>query len=375
MYSQSSRRAAPGRGAGGPGPGHRASSGSYARQTAAPYARPSAPQSASPAPHQASTAASQSWPPSQLNIRGASSIPTQVLVANLAKGTSSEDVRQTFLQFGDIIRVKERVSAGGGQPSVAYEVLFEEKPAAVKSVEQLHGALADGRILSVTIETDTPAPSPAPAQQAEPRTQAAAPADTTQSQPASRTPTGPRSNGRAPQGNGSARGQQRELIATPAAVAKKAAAAVIPRGPAAQVLTAKDRKALVNAAAKQAAAAALAASNVPKGPRAQSKSGAMASAPSLQSRLGGLPLAQRLGDVKGAGRGGAGSDLSTLDGQKSRKIAQREKAKLAASAAARGAAAPVPGVPGQGVSAAAKKKRKAKAKKAVASGAGGMEID
>lgn len=211
-------------------------------------------------------------------------------------------MRQTFLQFGDIIRVKERVHPGGNQPSVAYEVLFEEKPAAVKAVEQLHGALADGRILSVIIETDTPAPSPAPA--AEQRGQTNSITAVQQQTP----PTGPRANGKA--SNGTSRGQQqRELIATPATVTKNAAAATIPRGPAGEVLTAKDRRAFVNAAAKQAAQTALAASSIPKGPKALGKQNATPVAPSLQSRLGGLPLVQRLGEVKGAGKGGAGSDL------------------------------------------------------------------
>ena len=46
----------------------------------------------------------------------------------------------------------------------------------------------------------------------------------------------------------------------------------------------------------------------PVGPANKGKAPAMPAAPSLASRLGGLPLAQRLGDVKGA-TNGAGSDL------------------------------------------------------------------
>lgn len=63
---------------------------------------------------------------------------------------------------------------------------------------------------------------------------------------------------------------------------------------------------------------------------------------------------------------------TTLDAQKSNKIAKREKAKLAASAAAQVSAASVPGVSGQGVLAAAKKKRKVRAQKAAA---GRMDVD
>lgn len=219
------------------------------------------------------------------------------------------------LTQGEIIRVKERRQ--NDAQAVAYEVLFEDKPAAKKAVEQLDGALADGRILSVVIEGGDNVPTAPAAAQAAP-------------------PTGPRNNGRrggeAAAAAATAPGR-RELI-TPALAAKQAVQAaaaaavpaVIPRGPRnangnragghqQRVMTARDRKAIAAAAHQGATAAALAAAAgragkaaTPVGPANKGKAPAMPAAPSLASRLGGLPLAQRLGDVKGA-TNGAGSDL------------------------------------------------------------------
>ncbi|PWN25703.1 hypothetical protein BDZ90DRAFT_60258 [Jaminaea rosea] len=303
----SSRRSGPAGNGNQRGP-QRSASGNMARQNAAPYSRPNAP--------------SQSYPPSQITIRGASSLPTQVLVSNLARGTSSEDIRQTFLQFGDIIRVKDRKSNNNTDDrSVAYEVLFEDKPAAQKAVEQLDGVLADGRILSVVIESDH----------------------------SSNVPVAPR---------GTTSHQQ-------------------------QVMTARDRKAIAAAAHQGATAAALAAAQragrgaAPVGPGGRGQTGAP-TAPSLASRLGGLPLAQRLGGVKGQpgangkGGAGAGSDLTNLEAKKTKRAAKKAAAAAAAQTSSDGAAQP------------AVKKRPRGGKKAKAGaatgnngsgGSGGMEID
>lgn len=190
-------------------------------------------------------------------------------------------------------------------------MLFEDKSGAKAAVEQLNGALADGRVLSVKIETDsaqTSAQGPA------------ASSTTTTAGAGAAPPTGPRAAmGRANGGgrgasNGGGRGgaaEPRELI-TPAAAVRKAGAAAgaaIPKGPA---ITAKDRKAMINAVKQSVAASSIA--GAPKGPRNAKGSGAgVAVAPSLQSRLGGLPLAQRLGGVKGAAAAGKGSPGAKSD--------------------------------------------------------------
>lgn len=244
-----------------------------------------------------------------MSIRGSSSIPTQAFVSNLAKGTSAEDVRQTFLQFGDITRVKERRSADAG--SVSFEVLFEERAGAKKAVEQLDRALADGRILSVVIEEDTTAvstptgPSRARTDDAMSLSSAApSPAPTTSSS----TPLGPRSGG----GRGGGNQRVKELFKQDVAVVQKAPVPV-PRGSAVaprellqtRPLTAKERRQVATAQAQvqptagrrgaNGATVVLLPSAAPKGPKTQQ-------AQSLQSRLGGLPLAQRLGEVKGAAK-------------------------------------------------------------------------
>lgn len=377
MYSDYQRRGPTGpRGSGG---AQRSASGNYARQGANPYQRPHAPHRNSSSaqqeqqqhhPRQQQPAAATST----LSIRGASSIPTQVLVSNLARGTSSEDVRQTFLQFGDIIRVKERVIESQNAQSVAYEVLFEEKRGAIKAGEQLHGALADGRILTVVIEEDKTTVTHAPPAVAAPASVASSRPrsdddmmDVTSSPAPVAPPTGPRSNGKGgapshPRGKAAASQQHvapRELL-KPAIVAKKAAAAHVNASGSdplhMRLLTAKERKAFIAATATHKGGLPAKNGATPTGPKAK-QGGAAAAAPglSLASRIGGLPLAQRLGSVKG---GGAKSDLATLEAGKNKKAQQKAAATAAAA---------------QGTSTTASKKKRARANKGAPGAA--MDID
>lgn len=169
-----------------------------------------------------------------------------------------------------------------GEGGLAFEVLFEDRQGAQNAVHDYHNATADGNKLSVFIEE---------ARSSEPQQQQAQ-QQASSNNGAVAPPTGPR-GATAKNGNGAAAvgkgAQRRELLD------------VAPT-------TAKERKALAKSQAVV----------VPTGPKANAKSRvanvqtakAAASAATLQSRLGGLPLAQRLGGVKGGdSTGGARSDL------------------------------------------------------------------
>lgn len=130
----------------------------YARDS---RARPNAPASQSyrdqkstsaPSAAQAShSQAGMSYPPPELSIRGSSG-PTWIVVSNLVAGTSNEDVRLTFSAFGRVEEVKQRPAPSANHPTVAFEVAFERREDAQEAVEKFNGALADGRILQVSIK-------------------------------------------------------------------------------------------------------------------------------------------------------------------------------------------------------------------------------
>ena len=92
-----------------------------------------------------------SYPPPELNIRGSSG-PTWIVVSNLVVGTSNEDVRLTFSAFGRVDEVKQRPSPSANHPTVSFEVAFDRREDAEQAVDKFNGALADGRILQVSIK-------------------------------------------------------------------------------------------------------------------------------------------------------------------------------------------------------------------------------
>ncbi|KAE8221919.1 hypothetical protein CF319_g4802 [Tilletia indica] len=89
-----------------------------------------------------------SFPPPQFSIRGSSG-PYWLLISNLMKGTSAEDIRMTFEPFGAILEVKLRPPPTTNHPSSSFEIAFESRLEAQRAREQFNGALADGRVLSV----------------------------------------------------------------------------------------------------------------------------------------------------------------------------------------------------------------------------------
>ncbi|KAL9937928.1 hypothetical protein V8E36_003473 [Tilletia maclaganii] len=88
------------------------------------------------------------YPPPQFSIRGTSG-PYWLLISNLMKGTSAEDIRMTFEPFGSILTVNMRNPPTSNHPSSAFEIAFESRVDASRAREQFNGALADGRVLSV----------------------------------------------------------------------------------------------------------------------------------------------------------------------------------------------------------------------------------
>ena len=93
----------------------------------------------------------------EVSIKGSSvPKPTPVIVANLVKGTSPEDVRLTFDALGRLVYVREHHVPSLGANAVAYEVAFEQRADAQAACKKYHGVLADGRVLQVTMKEARP---------------------------------------------------------------------------------------------------------------------------------------------------------------------------------------------------------------------------
>ncbi|PLW33618.1 hypothetical protein PCANC_23914 [Puccinia coronata f. sp. avenae] len=78
--------------------------------------------------------------------------PVILEVANLANGTSAEDVKTAFADFGEIqeCSTKEGLRQAN-QPTLKARMIFTHKAQAEKAVDALNGALADGLTLAVKI--------------------------------------------------------------------------------------------------------------------------------------------------------------------------------------------------------------------------------
>ncbi|PLW30126.1 hypothetical protein PCANC_21092 [Puccinia coronata f. sp. avenae] len=78
--------------------------------------------------------------------------PVILEVANLADGTSAEDVKTAFADFGEIQECStEEGLRQGNQPTLKARMIFTHKAQAEKAVDALNGALADGLTLAVKI--------------------------------------------------------------------------------------------------------------------------------------------------------------------------------------------------------------------------------
>ncbi|SNX83977.1 uncharacterized protein MEPE_02685 [Melanopsichium pennsylvanicum] len=364
----------------------------------APVSQPSRDQPSKPA---SQSQAGMSYPPPELSIRGSSG-PTWIIVSNLVVGTSNEDVRLTFSAFGRVDEVKQRPAPSINHPTVAFEVAFDRREDAEQAVDKFNGALADGRILQVTIKkSDVPrdahsqfnrAASQAAAQR--PRSDKGStnlipvPAPlpytpTPATAVAAAIPTGPASmrsrahtaqlveprakkskvtsnvTGGVPP-RGPAAGTANKAAAAAKANTKAGNAAAIPTGPKKSTATPSAPKPkplsqripepLANRLLTPAQAQKLRAEEAKKKAAADARAKAIAATGKntvLGKRLGGLPLAQRLVQQAGTPK----SDTSAIKAAAEKKKRKRDAAR-------------------------AKKEAKKEAKKAGGGGAGtGMELD
>ncbi|KAJ3053977.1 hypothetical protein HK097_002947 [Rhizophlyctis rosea] len=127
--------------------------------------------------------------PKPVPARPAAPEPAVIEIANLHPEASTADLKETFLEFGDILDVELRLDSQGLSTGVA-RIKFTSRPAAAAAIERFDGKMADGQILKVveipqgvsilgkartiytnpaplqsthTSATSSPAPAPAPA--------------------------------------------------------------------------------------------------------------------------------------------------------------------------------------------------------------------
>lgn len=325
-----------------------------------------------------SQAGMSSYPPPEFNIRGSSG-PTWIVVSNLVAGTSNEDVRLTFGMFGRVEEVKQRPPPSANHPTVSFEVAFDKREDAETAAEKFNGALADGRILQVSIKKpDTPRDAysqfnraaaqaiaqrprekaanliPAPAALPYTPTPAAAVTAAIPTGPASMRsrantarlvePRAKQSNGAtgaqknagaggkggaaasSSNGNGKTKGGKAANAPAASAGPKKGAAAAAAAAPKPQSLAQRIPEPLANRLLTQEQAQKLRAEEARKKAKDEARAKAIAATGKhtvLGKRLGGLPLAQRLVQQAGTPK----SDQSALRAAAEKKKRKRDAAK------------------------------------------------
>lgn len=100
------------------------------------------------------------YPPPSISIRGSGG-PYVVVVGNVAKGTTTEDIQLTFSPFGPVESVRERPPPSLNYPSLSFEVVYTRRDDAAAACASLNGCLADGRVLSVVLRSASDALPPA----------------------------------------------------------------------------------------------------------------------------------------------------------------------------------------------------------------------
>ncbi|CAG8571687.1 12887_t:CDS:2 [Acaulospora morrowiae] len=78
--------------------------------------------------------------------------PATIIISNLAPGTSANDIKTAFMEFGDIstLDMKEDRFVKGA-PAKA-ELTFESKASALAAINKYNTALVDGRVLKVQLK-------------------------------------------------------------------------------------------------------------------------------------------------------------------------------------------------------------------------------
>ncbi|CBQ69208.1 conserved hypothetical protein [Sporisorium reilianum SRZ2] len=322
------------------------------------------PQTTAAPAQRAQSQSGMSYPPPELSIRGSSG-PTWIVVSNLVVGTSTEDVRLTFGMFGRVEEVKQRPAPSANHPTVSFEVAFDKREDAETAAAKFNGALADGRILQVSVKKPDPPRDaysqfnrataqavaqrprdkaanliPAPAALPYTPTPAAAVTAAIPTAPASMRsrahtaglvePRAKKSNGAAASNNSTRGGKAAANAPTMPTASKKggaaaAAAAAAPK-PKPQPLAQRIPEPLANRLLTQAQAQKLRAEEAKKKARDEARAKAIAATGKhtvLGKRLGGLPLAQRLVQQAGTPK----SDQSALRAAAEKKKRKREAVK------------------------------------------------
>ncbi|PWN47076.1 hypothetical protein IE53DRAFT_336026 [Violaceomyces palustris] len=284
----------------------------------------------------AATTAASAYPPPELSIKGASG-PTWVLVSNLVKGTSVDDIKLTFETFGSLADVKERPPPLNNFTSVSFEVGFDRKEDAEMACSKFDGALADGRVLQVRVMKPEAARDPysqfsraaAAAASQRPRDRRGdlipVPSLQQQAPPSQPAAMALRSQYRAqdlldPRARNAAKGSGGTNGAAIAAKQPPTGPKAANKPLASRLLTPAQAQKLRAAEARMKAQAQI-AKKLPviagKGAKAPP------TGPSLKSRIGSLPLAQRLAEQAGIPK----SDVAAIEAAKKKKAARKPKKK------------------------------------------------
>ncbi|CAG8625971.1 24425_t:CDS:2 [Cetraspora pellucida] len=75
--------------------------------------------------------------------------PASIVISNLAPGTSANDIKTVFMEFGDISTVNMKEERHFRGAPVTAELTFESKASALAAINKYNTALVDGRVLKV----------------------------------------------------------------------------------------------------------------------------------------------------------------------------------------------------------------------------------
>ncbi|KAL1924233.1 uncharacterized protein VTP21DRAFT_7268 [Calcarisporiella thermophila] len=89
------------------------------------------------------------------SIKGEASGPATIVVSNLESGTSADDIRVVFSQFGRILSCSV-VSTHGLRGSFnTAEIEYESRQSAMEAIKKYNNAIADNRVLKVELQSQT----------------------------------------------------------------------------------------------------------------------------------------------------------------------------------------------------------------------------
>ncbi|ORX97331.1 hypothetical protein K493DRAFT_336601 [Basidiobolus meristosporus CBS 931.73] len=88
--------------------------------------------------------------PQQISIRGEAG-PATILISNLDRGASAQDIQAIFSQFGEI-RKCTLLYDQNSRPTGNAEIIYSLKASAQKAINKLNNVIADGRTLSIILK-------------------------------------------------------------------------------------------------------------------------------------------------------------------------------------------------------------------------------